>query len=168
MAGFPVTLSDNGTPFVSVTSGGAPATISPNGKPIKLVADNAPPLVISGLNPPVDFNWQPIDVIAGTDGTQWVGYSDGGETRPQPAFGSISGQPSDKTELLAIYDDTNSDVYLVVFSGDWLSEMNNLTLSIGGFPITPFEAQLVSGNTWLRYNGVGDWVDEDVYQIEFG
>lgn len=54
MAGFPVTLSDSGTPFVSVTSGGAPATISPNGKPIKIVEKNAPPLVIDGIPPVID------------------------------------------------------------------------------------------------------------------
>lgn len=115
----------------------------------------------------VDFGWQPISVTAG-DGGQWVGYSDGGETRPQPSFGSISGQPSALTNLLAFYDDTASNVYLVVFSGDWVSEMSSMTFSIGGMPFTPFEAELISGNTWIRYNGLGDWVDGDNYQVEFG
>lgn len=114
------------------------------------------------------FNWQPITLTAGTDGTQWVGYSDGGDLRPAPAFGSISNQPSNVASLLALYDDTNSDVYLAVFSGDWVSEMSALPMSIGGTPFTPFESELISGNTWVRYNGVGDWVDGANYEVEFG
>lgn len=117
---------------------------------------------------PVDFDWQDVGLTAGTDGAQWVGYSDGGFTRPSPAFGSITGQPSARTDLLALYDDTNSDVYLAVFMGDYSYLMRDLPLDIGGTVFTPFEVEVISGNTWLRYNGVGDLIDGSMYQVRFG
>lgn len=120
------------------------------------------------VHPQIDFGWQEIGITAGTDGTQWVGYSDGGDSRPQPSFGTISAQPTDVTNLLALYDDTNSNVYLAVFEGDYVSSMHGLPMSIGGSPFTPFETTLVSGNTWVRYNGVGDWIIGDTYQVFFG
>lgn len=123
-------------------------------------------LAVSGLTPPPAIIWQTITLTAGDEG-QWVGFSDGGANRPQPAFGSIDAQPTATTELLALYDDTVSDVYLVVFAGDYVAEMTGLTLSIGGFPFEPFEIELISGNTWLRYNGTGDLLTGNAYQIDF-
>lgn len=117
---------------------------------------------------PVDFDWSEIDMTAGSEG-QWVGYSDGGDTRPQPAFGSISAQPSPATSLLALYDDTASGIVLAVFSGDYATEMDGIQMAIGGFVLNSFETELISGNTWVRFSGQpGDWSDGDVYQIEFG
>lgn len=118
-------------------------------------------------DPPVDFEWQPITMTAGEEG-QWLGFSDGGATRPQPAFGSISGQPSTVASLLALYDDTASNVYLAVFSGEWLPQIASLPLTIGGFEFTPFDAEIISGNTWIRYNGSGAWDGAASYQVEFG
>lgn len=115
---------------------------------------------------PINWDWQPFTLTAG-DGDQWIGFSDGGATRPQPAFGAIDGQPTAITNLLALYDDTASNVYLAVFAGEWLPELSDLTLDIGGTQLTPFDAEVISGNTWLRYNGVGDWVADANYQIGF-
>lgn len=114
------------------------------------------------------WNWQPIYLTAGTDGSQWVGYSDGGATRPAPAFGSISGQPTSVTDLLALYDDTNSDVYLAVFEGDYATRMAGMTLDIGGTVFEPFEVEVIAGNTWLRYDGVGDLLPGQGYEVIFG
>lgn len=157
--GVPVRPVDSNAPSVTLTDNGAPIVIS----------DRGAPFIIDGYNPehPIDFNWQMITLTAGEEG-QWLGFSDGGATRPQPGFGAISGQPSDKTDLLALYDDSFSNVYLAVFSGDWLSDMATLTMAIGGTPFTPFDANVISGNTWIRYNGVGDFVDGADYQIKFG
>lgn len=131
-------------------------------------AGNGMQEVYTTADDPTDFDWSAIDVTAGSEG-QWVGYSDGGNTRPQPAFGSISGQPSPITDLLALYDDTASGVVLAVFSGDYATEMGGLQMSIGGFALSSFETELISGNTWVRFSGQpGDWSDGDVYQIEFG
>lgn len=54
MPGFPVVISDNGTPFVSVTSNAPVATVATNGLgiPISVVSSNAPPLIIEGYTPP--------------------------------------------------------------------------------------------------------------------
>lgn len=131
-------------------------------------AGNGMQEVYTPAGAPVDFEWSEIDLTAGSEG-QWVGFSDGGNTRPQPAFGSISAQPSPITNLLALYDDTASGVVLAVFSGDYATEMDGLQMSIGGFVLNSFETQLISGNTWVRFNGQpGDWTAGDVYQIEFG
>ena len=52
--GFPVILSDTGTPFVAVTENAPLATIATNGSgvPIRVVEENAPPLIIQGYTPP--------------------------------------------------------------------------------------------------------------------
>lgn len=167
--GIPVVISGNGLGVpVRPVADNAPSMVVANnglGLPIVISSDGAP-FVVEGYAP-VDFDWQPFDLTAGADGFQWVGFSDGSATLPQPAFGSISAQPSAVTELLGLYDDTASDVYLVVFAGDWEYAMAGLVLSIGGTEFTPFEVELINGNTWLRYNGVGDLEDEAVYQIEF-
>lgn len=165
--GISVVVANNGKGIpVTPVAGGAPkATVSGNGLGLPIViSDNAVPLVIDGL---VDFEWETITLTAG-DGDQWVGFSDGGPTRPQPGFGSISGEPSTKTELLALYDDTASNVYLAVFKGEWLGYMESLPMSIGGFPFSPFDANVIDGNTWVRYYGSGDWLIGQDYQVEFG
>lgn len=164
--GIPVVIVTNGGIAVTPVTSGAPSmTVAPRGQPIRL-AYNAMPFVISGVPPLVDFNWQEFDLIAGNGG-QWIGFSDGGATRPQPAFGSVGSQPTTVTTLLALYDDTNSDVYLAVFAGDYVDEMDGLILSIGGFALAPFEIELISGNTWIRYNGTGDLTAGATYQVEF-
>jgi hypothetical protein len=52
--GFPVVLSDTGTPFVSVAENAPLATIATNGlgTPIRLVTEGAHPLIIQGLPEP--------------------------------------------------------------------------------------------------------------------
>lgn len=163
-----VTIASTGFPVRPATENAPVLTLVDDGAPI-VISDLGTPFIIDGYSPqtPVDFNWQMVTLTAGEEG-QWLGFSDGGTTRPQPGFGAISGQPSDKTDLLALYDDTASNVYLAVFSGDWLSDMGNLTMSIGGMPFVPFDANVISGNTWIRYSGSGDFVDGANYQIEFG
>lgn len=54
MPGFPVVISDNGTPFVSVTSDAPVAAVATNGlgTHISVVSSNAPPLIIEGYTPP--------------------------------------------------------------------------------------------------------------------
>jgi hypothetical protein len=164
--GIPVVVSDRGIPVKPVEGRAPLMTVAENGFGLPVfIADEGAPFVVDGLQ---DFGWGPIDLTAGTDGVQWIGYSSGGATLPQPGFGSLSGQPSTVTNLLALYDDTNSNVYLAVFSGDWLAYLSDLPLSIGGTPFTPFNANVISGNTWIRYEGVGDFIDGALYQIEFG
>ena len=53
MPGFPVVISDNGPPFVAVTSDAPLATVATNGlgTPISVVSSNAPPLIIEGYTP---------------------------------------------------------------------------------------------------------------------
>lgn len=155
--GFPVNPVDAGAPLMEIASNdiGAPITLTRNGAPF----------IVPGLP---EFNWQPLSMTAGTDGVQWIGFSNGDATLPQPAFGSISGEPSALTTLLGLYDDTNSGVYLAVFSGDWLKYMHELPLTIGGITIRPFDGEVISGNTWLRYNGLGDLADGQNYEILFG
>lgn len=157
--GVPVRPVDKDAPTLRLTTSGMPIVISDLGAPF--IVDGYTP------TPPVDFNWQMVTLTAGEEG-QWIGYSNGSDTLPQPWFGAIDVQPSDKTDLLALYDDTASNVYLAVFSGDWLADMANLTMSIGGMAFVPFDASVISGNTWVRYNGSGDFVDGADYQIEFG
>lgn len=54
MSGFPVVITENATPFVSVESGAPLATVATSGLgiPITLVEEGAPPLVIEGLPDP--------------------------------------------------------------------------------------------------------------------
>lgn len=167
MTGIPVTISDRGIPVRPVEANAPVMTVTDSGVPIT-ISDTGAPFIVEGLVPPVDFDWQPFDLTAGTDGVQWVGFSNGDATLPQPAFGSISAEPSALTSLLGLYDDTNSNVYLAVFSGEWLAELSALPMSIGGTSFTPFDASVISGNTWVRYTGVGDWQDGALYQVEFG
>lgn len=170
MAGFPVVIATNGQgfPVRPVDSDAPTMTIAANGwgAPIVLSDDGAP-FIVEGLEPD-DLGFQEIVLTNGSEG-QWVGYSDGGATRPQPAFGSISVQPSEFTQLLALYDDTNSGIVLAVFEGDWVDAFDGLQVSIGGFVLTSYEVELISGNTWVRFSDMpGDWVDGDDYQILFG
>lgn len=116
----------------------------------------------------VAFDWAAFQFTAGTDGAQWIGYSDGGADRPQPAFGTLAGQPTTVTNLLAIYDDTASGNYIAVFAGDYLSLMSSLPMTIGSTTYTPFDASVVNGNTWIRYTGDGDWIDTETYSVSFG
>lgn len=54
MPGFPVVITENGSPFVAVDSGAPVATVAVNGLgiPITLVDSGAPPLVVEGLPDP--------------------------------------------------------------------------------------------------------------------
>jgi hypothetical protein len=167
--GIPVVIAANGigVPVTPVESNAPVMTITPNGfgAPIVL-AENATPFIIEGFTP-VDWDFQPFSMTAEEEG-QWVGYSTGVTTTPQPAFGSISGEPTTETTLLALYNDTASGRYLVVFQGDYLLALQGLKLIIGGFPIDSYETQLIAGNTWVRFDdGVGNLTPAD-YQIEFG
>lgn len=169
MAGIPVVIATNGIglPVTPVESNAPAMTIAANGfgTPIVLT-DNAAPFIIDGFVP-VNWNFQPIVMTAATNG-QWVGYSTGVTTTPQPAFGSISGQPTAITTLLALYNDTASGRYLVVFQGNYLLALQGLKIIIGGFPIASYETQLISGNTWVRFDdGIGNLVP-GAYEITFG
>lgn len=156
--GMPVTPVDGDAPLMTVADAGAPITIT----------DNGAPFVVEGLVPPIDWNWQGFDLNAEEEG-QWVGYSDGGATRPQPAFGSIGSEPTDVTTLLAFYDDTASGVFLAVFDGDYVSELDGLQVAISGIVMLSFEVELISGNTWVRFTGLeGDLEGDSTYEVMFG
>lgn len=167
MTGVPVVVSENGI--------GIPVNPVPGNAPLMTVATNGAgtPIVLSPLGAPfivdggVNFGWATITLTAGDEG-QWVGYSDGGSTRPQPAFGSISAEPTSETSLLALYDDTASNVYIAVFAGEWLGYLGALPMDIGGFSYSPFSASIISGNTWIRYAGTGPWISGSNYQVTFG
>lgn len=167
--GVPVVLSTNGIGFpVRPTAVNAPAmSLSSNGFGMPIILDNrGTPFVVQDF-PPVNWNMQPITMTAGTNG-QHVGYSTGGATLPQPAFGSISGQPTSITPLLAFYNDTASGRYLAVFQGDYLLALVGLKITIGGFPITSYEAELIGGNTWLRFTaGLGNLTPGAAYELVF-
>lgn len=170
MSGPPVIIASNGRGFpVRPVDENAPVlTVSANslGTPI-VISERGAPFIIEGLAPSA-LSFQEIILTNGSQG-QWVGFSDGGNTRPQPAFGSISGQPTTSTQLLALYDDTNSGVVLAVFAGDWVYNLDGLQISIGGFVLQSFEVELISGNTWVRFSDMpGDWAAGEDYEILFG
>lgn len=122
----------------------------------------------SAPTPPIEWNWQQFDLTCGDEG-QWVGYSNGVNGVPQPSFGAISLQPTAVTELLALYDDTNSSMVIAVFNGDYAVELAGLQVSIGGFVMTSTETQFVGGQTVVRFPDMpGDWQGGDVYQILLG
>lgn len=119
-------------------------------------------------DPPVEFDFQEFDMTAGGEG-QWVGYSVGTSPAPQPAFGSISNQPTATTTLLAFYDDTASGVFLAAFAGDYVDELDGVQISIGGFVVDSFEVELISGTTWVRFTGItGDLTVGSSYEVLFG
>lgn len=167
--GIPVVIATNGIGLpVRPTAVNAPVmTIATNGFGAPIILDNkGSPFVIDGFDP-VDWDFMQITMTAG-DGGQWIGFSNGGPTLPQPAFGSISGQPTAVTDLLAFYNDTASGRYIVVFEGDYLLALVGLTITIGGFPMTAYEAEVIGGNTWLRFAaGVGDLIAGAVYELTF-
>lgn len=158
--GFPVRPVEGHAPSLSVVeSNGAAITIT----------DNGAPFILEGYSPepPIDFDWQSFSLTAGEEG-QWLGYSTGGATLPQPAFGSIDRQPTSLTTLLALYDDTASNVFLAVFEGDFAQALQGIGLSIGGFIMYAFEIEVIAGNTWLRFNGPGDLTPGADYEMLFG
>lgn len=121
-----------------------------------------------GGAPQIEWNWQQFEITNGLE-DQWVGYSIGINGVPQPAFGIIDGQPTDVTDLLALYDDTNSGMVIAVFDGDYYSDLTGVQLSIGGFVMTATETQYVAGQTVVRFSDMpGDWGEGDVYQVQFG
>lgn len=171
MSGIPVVITTNGfgVPVNPVESNAPSMQVATNGRGTPIViSENGAPFIVNGLPVPPDFDWASFQFTAGTDGVQWVGYSDGGTDRPQPAFGALAGQPTTVTNLLAIYDDTASGNYIVVFAGDYLSIISSLPMTIGSTTYTPFDASVINGNTWIRYTGDGDWVDATDYTVTFG
>lgn len=165
MTGIPVVIATNGFGFpVNPVESNAPSMkVATNGRGVPIViSENGSPFIVNA------FDWVQFQFTAGTDGVQWIGYSDGGQDRPQPAFGTLAGQPTTVTNLLAIYDDTASGNYIVVFAGDYLSLMSSLPMTIGSTTYTPFDANIINGNTWIRYTGDGDWVDAADYTVTFG
>lgn len=167
MSGIPVVISDNGIPVRPVERGAPVMTVAAQGGlPIR-ISDLGVPFIVQGLAPNV-ITFQTFDMTAGQEG-QWIGYSTGVPTTPQPAFGSIDRQASPDTNLLAFYDDTASGVFLAVFEGNHITQLAELQLSIGGFVVDSFEFELISGNTWIRFNGIpGDLQAGSVYEILFG
>lgn len=167
MPGIPVVIAANGRgiPVRQVASGAPMMRVATNGKGIPIVlTSKGAPFVVAGT---VNFAWRTFTMTAGGTG-QWVGYSDGGSTRPQPAFGSINMQPTLVTNLLAFYDDTASGVMLAVFSGDYVDELYGVQVSIGGYVMNSFEVELISGNTWVRFNGLpGDLSVGALYEVRF-
>lgn len=118
--------------------------------------------------PPEEFTFQTFNMTNGAQG-QWVGFSTGAPTTPQPAFGSISAQPTAQATLLAFYDDTASGVVLAVFSGAHAAALADLEVSVAGSVLTAFEVEMISGNTWVRFTGApGNWVSGAVYAVLFG
>lgn len=169
--GIPAVISSNGygLPIRPVLANAPVMTLSSNGfgTPI-VISDNGAPFILQGYDPEDFWDWQTFSLTNG-DGGQWVGYSDGGATRPQPAFGSISAQPTSRTKLLALYDDTASGVVLAVFAGNYVSQLDGLQISIGGYVLNSFEVELISGNTWVRFEDMpGVWTPGDVYEVLFG
>lgn len=165
MSGIPVVLAQNGfgLPVNPVESNALSMQVATNGRGTPIViSERGAPFILRA------FDWAAFQFTAGADGVQWIGYSDGGADRPQPAFGTLAGQPTTVTNLLAIYDDTASGNYIVVFSGDYLSLMSSLPMTIGSTTYTPFDANVINGNTWIRYTGDGDWVDAADYTVTFG
>lgn len=161
----PVVIATNGlgVPVNPVESNAPSMQVASNGRGVPIViSEKGAPFIVNA------FDWTPFQFTAGTDGTQWIGYSDGGANRPQPAFGTLANQPTTVTSLLAIYDDTASGNYIVVFAGDYLSLMSNLPMTVTSTTYTPFDASVVSGNTWIRYTGDGDWIDAETYSVSFG
>lgn len=166
MSGIPVVISDHGIPVRAVERGAPVMTVSDTGIPIRL-SDHGTPFVVEGLSPSV-ITFQTFNMTAGQEG-QWIGYSTGVPTTPQPSFGSIDRQASPETDLLAFYDDTASGVFLVVFQGNYVTQLAELQLSIGGFVVDSFSFELISGNTWVRFNGIpGDLSPGATYEVLFG
>lgn len=170
MPGIPVVIATSGIGVpVRPTAVNAPVmSIADNGYGLPIVLDNkGTPFIVQGFTP-VTWNFQSRSMTAGTNG-QHVGYSTGAATLPQPAFGSISGQPTAVTTLLSFYNDTASGRYLAVFQGNYLLALQGLKVSIGGFPITSYEGELIGGNTWFRFAaGVGNLTPGAVYELLFG
>lgn len=169
MAGIPVVLSGNGIGIpVRPTDNDAPVmTIASNGigTPI-VITELGTPFIVQGFEP-VNWDFQTVTMTAEDEG-QWVGYSDGGVTRPQPAFGSLSAQPTAVTPILALYNDTASGRYLAVFQGNYLLSLQGVKLIIGGFPISSYELEIISGNTWVRFpDGIGNMTPGN-YEVTFG
>lgn len=170
--GIPVVIAENGQgiPVKPVEDNAPVMTVAENGlgAPI-VISELGAPFIVEGVVPPIEWNWQTFSMTNGGDGVQWVGYSVGGDTLPNPAFGSISNEPTDKATLLAFYQDTASGVVLAVFSGEWETELAGLEVSLGGLVLYPFEIEVISGNTWLRYDGMpGLWTEGVVYEVLFG
>lgn len=171
MSGVPVVIAENGfgIPINPVESNAPSMQVATNGRGVPIViSENGAPFIVQGLPVPPAFDWAQFQFTSGTDGAQWIGYSDGGADRPQPAFGTMASQPTTVTNLLAIYDDTASGNYIAVFAGDYLSLMSNLPMTVASTTYTPFDASVVNGNTWIRYTGDGDWIDAETYSVAFG
>jgi hypothetical protein len=102
VSGFPVVISERGTPFVAVESGAPLATVAANGLgiPIRIVESGAPPLVVQGLEP-----------------------------EPSPSFVSATAIPdggagADTFTPFTALDLTNCDLALV-----WVFTTDNITLA---------------------------------------
>lgn len=171
MSDIPVYIDDeNGIPVRPVTGDFEVMRVTDaDGIPIRIDEIGGVPFVLSGYNPdPPQLTFQDFSMTAGQEG-QWIGYSTGSPTTPQPAFGSIDRQPTDQATLLAFYDDTASGVFLAVFSGNHVQALQGLELSIGGYVVQSFEVELISGNTWVRFDGIpGDLMSGASYEVLFG
>lgn len=166
--GIPVVIAENGfgVPVKPVEDGAPTMAIAENGlgAPI-VISDNGVPFVVEGYSP-IDWDFQPISLTAEENG-QWVGFSTGGATLPQPAFGGIDGQPTAITTLLALYNDTASGRYIAVFQGAYVSSLTGLVVTFGGVPLASYERELISGNTWVRFpDGLGN-LTPGAYQVTF-
>lgn len=168
--GIPVVISGTGIGLpVNPVSGNAPLmTVATNGIGVAIViSDLGAPFVVDGYDP-IDFGFVEFDLHSVEEG-QWVGFSNGDFTLPQPAFGAIGTEPTAVTTLLGFYDDTASGVFLAVFEGDYVDPLAGMQVDIGGFIMPSFEIELISGNTWVRLSGLpGDLEGGVTYQVLFG
>lgn len=169
MSGIPIKITpSSGIPIRNQDNAVNKAVVSDRPDAIAVhIAEYGTPFTVEGLAPSV-ITFQTFNMTAGQEG-QWIGYSTGVPTTPQPAFGSIDRQASPETDLLALYDDTASGVFLAVFQGNYITQLAELQLSIGGFVVDSFSFELIGGNTWVRFNGIpGDLSPGATYEVLFG
>lgn len=161
MAGFPVVLSDNGSPFVPVSSGAPLATVSTNGfgVPIKTVSHNAPPLVIEGLVPP--------EVPSGF--TLWAGSLSNGDIGYYTTIGgSISAEPMPGFPLVE-FASRNPGYFQVALRGNVVSDMTGYEpviegVALGDF-IMPWEYDEQYNETSATWESTGSMSVNQEYSI---
>lgn len=161
MAGFPVVLSDNGSPFVPVSSGAPLATVSTNGfgVPIKTVSHNAPPLVIEGLVPPE----------VPSSFTLWAGPLENGDIGYYTTIGgSISAEPMPGFPLVE-FASRNSGYFQIALRGNVVSVMTGYEPVIEGFTlgdfITPWEYDEQYNETSATWESTGSISVNQEYSI---
>lgn len=159
--GIPVVLTDNATPFVSVTEGAPLATVSQSGfgMPITLVASGAPSLVISGFEPVQSFAM----ITAGTNFAGNVtGFSDGRMSDPH---GTKNGEPM-RGVVMKDISTTIGNLQITV-SGN-LQELQDKSIWVDDTEYAPTVdwyafSELFACEVWPK---PFDFIDGQAYKIE--